>query len=91
MLDKIITFIVIFLILSFIFNLFTPTDSTDKSRFARSGLGLYIDNATGCHYTKSGWFGSTTPRLDKDGNHICTGWEFENKHKGGNHDSIKQI
>ena len=47
-----------------------PMDDTDKDFFNRSGLALMIDNRTGCHYVGS-LFGSATPRLDRDGKHIC--------------------
>lgn len=60
----------IFLILVAIYLLylyFAPTDSTDKSRWIRSGLGVYTDHATGVQYIKAGTFGGTTPRLNADG------------------------
>jgi len=46
-----------------------PTDSSDKSRWIRSGFNIYIDNSTGVNYVgKIGIFSSTlTPRLNKDG------------------------
>ena len=44
-----------------------PTDSTDKSRWKRSGLGIHTDHATGVQYVKAGYFGEITPRIDKDG------------------------
>lgn len=43
-------------------------DSTDGE--SRSGLGLYTDAMTGCQYLSSGGSG-ITPRLDRDGRHIC--------------------
>jgi len=61
---------------------FTNFDSTDKG-LRRSGLGLYIDNATGCHYVKAGLCGTLVPRLDKNGDIICGGWEYEKKLKKG--------
>ena len=69
-------FIIIFLMLFFIINSL-DYDSTDKG-FTKSGLGLYIDNATGCHYLTAG-FSGITPRLDNQGKHICSGYEFEGK------------
>lgn len=45
-------------------------DSTDSDK--RSGMGLHIDNKTGCHYL-SNPRGGITPRLDKDNNHLCIG------------------
>jgi len=57
--------------------LLTPTDSTDASKWGRSGMVLRIDNLTGCHYLETagalGIFTSVTPRLDKNGDQICTG------------------
>jgi len=49
------------------------TDSTDDGR-DRSGVSLRIDNLTGCHYLE-GAGGGITPRVDKEGTHICTGQE----------------
>ena len=57
---------------------FMPYDSTDNKP-KRSGLSLYIDHKTGCHYVKAGFFGSITPRLDEKGKPICSGQEKENK------------
>lgn len=37
---------------------------------------LRIDEATGCHYLGR-WFVSPAPRVDSQGQHICTGWEGE--------------
>jgi hypothetical protein len=48
-----------------------PRDSTDPPN-ERSGLILRIDHMTGCHYIGTP-FGGITPRLDSDGQHICTG------------------
>ena len=59
---------------------YLTTDSTDKG-FKKSGLGLYIDNATGCHYIQGGIFGNMIPRLDKTGKQICTGYDFEKLNK----------
>ena len=46
-------------------------DSTD-SNSGRSGMRLYIDNKTGCHYLGE-FFGNLTPRLNADGKQICVG------------------
>lgn len=46
-------------------------DDTDTPTGARSRLDLHIDNRTGCHYLST-HKGGLTPRLDADGNHICT-------------------
>jgi len=50
--------------------LFNKTDDTDVSKLKKSGMRLMIDNGTGCHYLGAPE-GGITPRLDKDGNHIC--------------------
>lgn len=50
------------------------TNSTDYTQDARSGLRLHIDAAHGCHYLST-FFGSPTPRLDAEGEHVCTGRE----------------
>ena len=49
------------------YNYFCPTDSTDKSKWERSGLSVYTDQATGVQYIRAGLFGGLTPRLNKDG------------------------
>lgn len=52
-----------------------PYDSTDDFRNKiRSGLTLYIDNLTGCHYLSKPW-GELLPRRDAHGKHICIGQE----------------
>lgn len=48
-----------------------PRDSTDRPG-GRSGMILHVDHLTGCHYLAR-VFGGLVPRLDADGNHICTG------------------
>lgn len=52
-----------------------PTDTTDKSRLNRSGVSLYVDALTGCHYlsVQEGIFGKGVliPRLDRIGQHYC--------------------
>lgn len=53
----------------------TPHDTTDPPG-GRSGLGLRVDYRTGCHYlTTYSLVGETsiTPRLDRNGRHVCTG------------------
>ena len=42
-------------------------DSTDKSRFTRSGLSLFTDYGTGLQYLRGGFFGTIIPRLDING------------------------
>ena len=50
----------------------TPYDDTDdRETFTCSGLSLYVDRRTGCHYISGGMFGNIIPRLDKDGKQIC--------------------
>lgn len=51
-----------------------PVDSTDESRWGRSGLRLHVDALTGCHYLST-MFGGPTPRLDSEGKQICIGVE----------------
>ena len=49
-----------------------PLDSTDNVLTGeRSGLGIYVDHMTGCHYLSGGISGGITPRLDSEGDHIC--------------------
>ena len=43
-------------------------DSTDKSRWNRSGITLQTDAKTGLQYLSCG--GGLTPRLDKQGKHM---------------------
>lgn len=71
---KIKGFIFVFIVLYLLCCLLNPVDSTDYNFFHRSNMSLHIDNMTGCHYL-SGWSGVLTPRLDADGQHICTGQE----------------
>ena len=47
---------------------FDATDDVDAGR--RSGVALRIDHGTGCQYIE-GQGGGITPRLDRDGRHIC--------------------
>lgn len=58
-----------------------PIDSTDPPD-GRSGMHLYIDNKTGCHYLSNGyplkWLPSQIiPRMDKTGKQVCDGREDE--------------
>jgi hypothetical protein len=56
---------------------FSKYDDTDNlAKRQRSGLILYIDYGTGCHYLKSGAFDALVPRLDKNGNQVC---EYQHK------------
>ena len=78
LLNSFLTFMGILLVVTLVMDHFTPYDSTDNEEGGeRSGLVLYIDDHTGCHYVKGGIFGGTTPRLDEDGNHMCVGHRYE--------------
>lgn len=49
-------------------------DSTDdRKNNKRSGMVLYVDNLTGCHYLQGGLFGGISKRYDRNGKHICIG------------------
>ena len=66
----------LFIVWLFMIALYSVTgrfdyDSTDKGR-DRSGLSLFVDNMTGCHYLGNE-HGGMTPRLDQNGSHICSG------------------
>lgn len=45
-------------------------DSTDNPNGGRSGLRLSVDHQTGCHYLVAPG-GGITPRLSRDGKHMC--------------------
>ena len=47
-----------------------PKDSTDASRWVRSGLRLRTDASTGCQYLETS-DGAVTPRLTADGRPMC--------------------
>jgi len=48
---------------------YDSTDSTDKSE--RSGLELFIDYGTGCHYVATAWGKALTPRMNANGKQLC--------------------
>lgn len=48
---------------------FVPYDDTDPAD-GRSGMRLYTDAKTGCQYLAVRQ-GGMTPRLDRNGHHIC--------------------
>ncbi len=48
----------------------SPLDDTDGLE-ERSGLKLYIDRGTGCHYLQGGFMSNVILRLDANGKHIC--------------------
>ena len=56
-------------LLAWIFSPAKPFDDTDPTS-GRSGLRLYVDARTGCHYL-GGAFSGITPRVDAEGRHIC--------------------
>lgn len=64
---KILLFIISFISIQFLYLWLAPTDSTDRSKWRRSGMSVYTDNATGVQYVKAGWFGSLTPRIHANG------------------------
>lgn len=67
---------IVFAVFMVRFIFFQPYDSTDDHvKKERSGMQLYIDHGTGCHYLGTGFFGGLTPRLDQDGKQICIGSE----------------
>ncbi len=49
----------------------SPRDDTDPPE-GHSGMKLYVDHRTGCHYLGNPW-GGITPRLDAKGKHVCEG------------------
>lgn len=46
----------------------TPRDDTDGEE--RSGMRLMTDARSGCQYLGAPW-GGITPRMDRNGHHIC--------------------
>jgi len=58
------------LVFYFLLSFFFATDDTDRGKWTRSGMSLYTDYGTGCQYLGK-IFGGITPRVDKDGKHIC--------------------
>jgi hypothetical protein len=63
--------LLIFFLFQFMYLFFGAIDSTDKSRWNRSGMKIYTDHKTGVQYlsTGGGLFSSRflTPRLSSDG------------------------
>ncbi len=64
---KILLIIALIFIIVNVITFLAPMDSTDKSKWGRSGLIVYTDNATWVQYLKAGLFGAATPRLNNDG------------------------
>jgi len=70
-------FLVAWVMVMLILYVVIPYDDTDdRENGERSGLVPYTDHATGCQYLKGGLFSGITPRLDRDGNHMCNGGEL---------------
>ncbi len=54
-------------------------DTDDLANKEASGLILYIDHGTGCHYLCRGVFDTLVPRLDKNGKQVCEYQQKEEK------------
>jgi hypothetical protein len=75
MFDSALTIVLAVLIIWFIVWMnsasgFLERDSTD-SETQRSGLLLWVDRGTGCHYISASPFGQLTPRHRPDGTIYC--------------------
>jgi len=69
-------------------NWWSKYDDTDNLKGKeKSGLILYIDYGTGCHYLKSGAFDSLVPRLDKNGKQVCEYKQEEIKQRNENNNT----
>lgn len=63
--------IIISMVITQIVTGLTPYDETDDEvKGLRSGVKLITDHGTGCQYLTR-FFGSPTPRLNKNGKHMC--------------------
>jgi hypothetical protein len=62
-------FIFLVVILLWVLSGCGARDDTDPPE-GRSGMTLYIDHRTGCHYVGNP-MGGITPRVDAKGKHIC--------------------
>jgi len=62
------------LVILLLIQLIQKVDSTDYSWYRRSNLRLHVDSEYGCHYLSTRG-GGVTPRLDAEGEHVCTGRE----------------
>lgn len=59
-----------------------PYDGTDwPDMRLRSGLTLYIDYGTGCHWVKVGVFGNLFPRLNSNKEHVCVEADYRGSAK----------
>ena len=73
----VLIFLVVWVVTTFALYAVYPYDDTDdRENGERSGLVPYTDHATGCQYLKGGLFSGITPRLDRDGNHMCNEGEL---------------
>lgn len=62
--------VLIICVIQLLYSWLAPTDSTDKSKWNRSGLVIYTDAKTGVQYLgKPGFFspGTIVLRVDKNG------------------------
>lgn len=68
-----IEWMIVLCIVGILVAIFTGSgkDDTDPAD-GRSGLRLFVDNRTGCHYLGVS-YGGLTPRLDEQGRQICGG------------------
>ena len=75
--------VILCLVAIYSFNAYErPYDATDWPELEeRSGLTLYIDYGTGCHWIKGGLFGTMQPRMDSHGRHVCKLEDFRPKHE----------
>ena len=54
------------------FVVVTPSKDDSDPKQGRSGLIPYTDHLTGCQYlSRPGLSAALSPRLDRNGNHIC--------------------
>ena len=51
-------------------------DTDDIANKERSGMALWIDYGTGCHYLQASPFTPLVPRMDKNGKQVC---EYQQK------------
>ena len=72
-LTLLVSFVTVWIFLYWAVMVLLPRDTTDPPG-GRSGISLYVDSLTGCHYLGT-LFGGLTPRLDAEGEQICTGQE----------------
>lgn len=78
---KVVGILAVLLLIIFVFGeeRERPYDGTDwPEKELRSGLTLYIDYGTGCHWIKGGWFGfgSLVPRMNNRREQVCLKEDF---------------